>query len=507
MSGSTLVWFRRDLRLDDNPALLAAVARGGPVIPVFLWCPQEEGEWPPGGASRWWLHQSLLALGAALAARGARLIVRSHTWGAALPDERPRSALDLLLGLVAETGARGVHWNRLYEPAAIARDVAVKAQLLAAGINAASFSANLLFEPWTITNEAGKPLQVFTPFWRRCLAREEPSEPTPAPPALPAPPAWPAGESPESLQLEPRIDWAAGIRAAWTPGEDGACRQLERFVRDAAAGYAAERDRPDRPGTSRLSPHLHFGEISPRRVWCAVRGARAARDRGARRGQKATPRGADRTGTAAGGAAYLRELGWREFAHHLLYHFPESVHAPLRPEFREFPWRADPAALEAWQRGRTGYPLVDAGMRELWATGWMHNRMRMVVASFLVKHLLLPWQAGAAWFWDTLVDADLANNTLGWQWSAGCGADAAPYFRVFNPVLQGERFDPEGAYVRRWVPELAALPAKRIQRPWDADPVVLAQAGVRLGETYPRPIVDHAQARGRALAAFAQLRK
>ena len=293
-----------------------------------------------------------------------------------------------------------------------------------------------------------------------------------------------------NLQLEPTIDWAGGMRSTWGPGEDGAQYELQRFLDTAVTGYSEHRDRPDEVQTSRLSPYLHFGEISPRQVWHAVRkhaGKHPAIQRGAE--------------------AYLRQLGWREFAHHLLFHFPHTVDQSLRAEFADFPWRDNSVDLKAWQRGRTGYPLVDAGMRELWATGWMHNRVRMVAASFLVKHLLLPWQAGDRWFWDTLVDADLANNTLGWQWVAGCGADAAPYFRIFNPVSQGEKFDPNGNYVRRWVPELSRLPAEWIHKPWEAPTNVLAEAGVKLGMTYPEPIVDHHTARIRALAALAKLKK
>jgi deoxyribodipyrimidine photo-lyase len=293
------------------------------------------------------------------------------------------------------------------------------------------------------------------------------------------------------LELEPRIDWAAGFRAAWTPGEAGAQANLETFVRAILLNYDASRNQPAQPGTSRLSPHLHFGEISPRQIWQAVK-------------FHALEAGVPKTHWSRW--QFLAEVGWREFAHHLLFHFPHTVTEPLRAEFKRFPWREDSAALRAWQRGRTGYPFVDAGMRELWATGWMHNRVRMVVASFLVKDLLLPWQAGARWFWDTLVDADLAQNTLGWQWTAGCGADAAPYFRVFNPVGQGEKFDPQGDYVRRWCPELARLPAEWIHQPWAAPAAVLDQAGVRLGENYPPPIVSHAIAREVALEAYAQLK-
>ena len=395
-----------------------------------------------------------------------------------------------LLALVEETGAGAVCFHRRYGPDDRRDQEALIDALESRGVEARGFNGSLLFEPWEIEKKGGGPFQVFTPFWKACLAREEPAEPAPAPRTLRAPKKWPRSEALRSFGLEPRIDWAAGLREAWTPGESGARKQLERFVNGPLADYQEGRNRPDRPGSSHLSPHLHFGEVSPRRVWHAAK-KRRARTRSASKSVD----------------TFLSEIGWREFAHHLLWHFPDTVDKPLRPEFGKFPWRRDRRMLEAWQRGRTGYPIVDAGMRELWNTGWMHNRVRMVVASFLVKDLLIPWQEGARWFWDTLVDADLANNTMGWQWTAGCGADAAPYFRVFNPVLQGERYDPDGDYVRRWVPELGKLPPRWIHRPWETPDSVLADAGVRLGKDYPRPVVEHDVARDRALAAYDKIKK
>ncbi len=474
----SLVWFRLDLRLSDNPALLAAVRRGRPILPVFIWAPDEEGAWPPGGASRWWLHQSLKALAADLEQRGSRLILRR---GPTQPT---------LLQLARSTGAGAVFWNRRYEPALVARDTRLKAALQGAGLEVESFNSALLFEPWTLANQAGKPFQVFTPFWRHCLAREEPPLPEAAPETWPAPARWPKSEPLAALELEPRMDWTAGLRAAWTPGEAGAAAALRRFAEPGFSGYSEHRNRPDLPGTSRLSPHLHFGEIGPRQVWHALK------DVAVRRGQ---PPSLWRR------SQFVSELGWREFAHHLLFHFPHTPEQPLRPQFARFPWRQHPEGLRAWQRGRTGYPIVDAGMRELWTTGWMHNRVRMITASFLVKDLLVDWREGARWFWDTLVDADLASNTLGWQWTAGCGADAAPFFRIFNPLSQGLKFDPHGDYVRRWVPELACLPAEWIHQPSAAPPEVLARAGVELGTQYPRPIVSHAIAREVALEALARI--
>jgi len=404
---------------------------------------------------------------------------------------RRGDSAEALTRLVGEVSAKAVYSNRCHEPAAMARDAEVASHLRAEGITVRTFDAALLLEPEKALNKQGAPFRVFTPFWRSCLERHEPKEPAGGPARIPAPKPWPASLPLDALELAPKVDWAAGIRAAWRPGAQGARAQLARFLDEGLAQYAQGRDRPDLAFTSRLSPHLHFGEIAPRAIWHAVR------ERSLLGGDAGLVRGAE---------AYLRQLAWREFAYSLLVHFPHTTDAPLRPDFARFPWQEDEAALRAWQRGRTGYPLVDAGMRELWTTGWMHNRVRMVAASFLVKHLLIPWQAGARWFWDTLVDADLANNTLGWQWTAGCGADAAPYFRIFNPVRQGQRFDPSGRYVRRWVPELAGVPDKWVHCPWQAPAAALKDAGIRLGQEYPHPIIDHTEARERALAAYDHLK-
>lgn len=476
---TTLVWFRQDLRLADNPALRAALALGSAVVPLYIHAPAEEGEWAPGAASRWWLHESLARLSEQLARLGSRLSLRTGT-----------SALEELLAVARSCGADRILWNRRYEPAAVLRDQKIKTALRAAGLLTESHNSALLHEPWEIATKADAPFQVFTPFWRRCLALPDPPDPLPAPLQLAPPPAWPAGVDLGQLELLPASSWTEGLHEAWTPGRVGAERQLEIFLRDGFADYHEGRNRPDLAGTSRLSPHLHFGEIGPREIWAAARASAIAQGRGANWRQ----------------SQFLTELGWREFAYHLLYHFPAMAEQPLRARFADFPWRSDPQAVQRWQRGLTGYPIVDAGMRELWITGWMHNRARMIVASFLVKDLLSPWTAGARWFWDTLVDADLASNTLGWQWAAGCGADAAPYFRIFNPVLQAGKFDPEGTYVRRWVPELAKLPMPWIHAPWEAPAAVLEAAGVRLSLDYPRPCVEHREARGAALAALKSLR-
>ena len=476
----TIVWFRRDLRLTDNPALAAAVDAGGAVVPLFILDEDSPGAWAPGGASRWWLHESLAALRQALGEQGLELVLRRGVPAAILDD------------LARETGARAVHWNRCYEPYAIARDKAVKAGLADRGLEVRSFAASLLREPWTVITRSGGPYKVFTPFWKALRDQGDPDAPLPAPThAKPGAPA--RTDDLDAWGLLPHgPDWAGGLRDTWSPGEAGAQERLADFLERAVTAYPDDRNRPDRPGTSRLSPHLAWGEISPRQIWHRVRDRlRAAGDGAAERGCW----------------SFLRELGWRDFSYHLLYHWPDFPERTWQPGFAAFPWRDDEAGYRAWCRGRTGYPAVDAAMRELWHSGWMHNRMRMVAASFLVKHLLIPWQRGEAWFWDTLADADLANNSASWQWVAGCGADAAPYFRIFNPVAQGETHDPDGAYVRRWVPELARLPGKYLNKPWEAPPEILRDSDVKLGETYPKPLVDHKMARDRALGAYAEIKK
>jgi deoxyribodipyrimidine photo-lyase len=456
--------------------LAAAAGSGAPVI-----CAYVLDESPRlrrlGGAARWWLAQSLRALDKQLAAIGGTLVLRGGATEKVIPE------------LARESGARAVFWNEIAQAPhrAIERDLV--AALAASGVTTRSFDGDLLARPEDIRSKEGRGLRVFTPFWKRVLALGDPPSPLPAPSALrPAAPL--ASEPLEHFSLEPtKPDWAAGLRAAWQPGELSAQARLTQFLERGARTYASERDRPDLDVTSSLSPHLRFGEISPRQVWHAARFAAGGEARLAGDIEK-----------------FLSELGWREFCRHLLFDHPDLATKNLQPTFDAFPWRLDDAALRAWQRGCTGYPLIDAGMRQLWATGVMHNRVRMVVASFLVKHLLIDWRDGEAWFWDTLVDADAGNNPANWQWVAGSGADAAPYFRVFNPVLQGETFDPGGSYVRRWVPELDALPAPLIHRPWSATPLELASAQVELGATYPRPIVDHGKARARALAAFEKVR-
>lgn len=457
---ATLVWFRHDLRLRDNDALCAAAERGEPVIPVYIWSPEEEAGWPPGAASRWWLHQSLTALEADLRKRDLQLTLRVGP------------ALATLRALAAETGAGAVYWNRRYEPAARECSAVIKQTLQRDGIEVRSFNASLLVEPSGFLNQTGKPYQVYTPFMKQLLAHAAPAQPRGIPRSLRAAQRWPRSEPLEALELMPRVRWYETMARTWRPGENGALERFARFVDARLEDYAATRDQPAVPGTSGLSPHLHFGEIGPRQIWAAV-------------------------GRLPQAGKFISELIWREFAYHLLVHFPYTVDQPLREEFAHFPWAERLEGLLEWQRGLTGVPMVDAGMRELWATGSMHNRVRMVAGSFLVKNLRIPWQEGARWFWDTLVDADLASNTLGWQWVAGSGADAAPYFRIFNPVLQGKRFDPTGEYVRRWIPELAQLDTAHVHAPWLADSAPTA---------YPAVIVDLEQTRAAALEAYQRMR-
>jgi deoxyribodipyrimidine photo-lyase len=521
----SLLWFRNDLRLADNPALRAAIKHGA-VVPVYLHAPHEEHPWEPGGATRWWLHHSLTALDTELRAAGSRLIVRAVA--------RRETNLQTLEKLLKETESTAVFWNRRYEPANIKHDTETKGVLRSRGITVESFNASLLLEAGSVLNQQGSPFQVFTPFWKACLAKADAIPALlPRPREVPGPKSWPKSDKISDLGLLPRIKWDTGFYDHWTPGEAGAHARFKQFLGEPINTYKSARDVPSLDGTSMLSPHLHFGEIGPRQIWHELQELNKERPPVHAKAKKELDK------TDAG--HFLREVGWRDFAYHLLFHFPDTPEVPLRDKYREFPWRKEPAApaafghskknplratakksvatgsasasdlaardLLAWQQGQTGYPIVDAGMRQLWHTGWMHNRVRMIVGSFLVKHLLLPWQDGAAWFWETLVDADLANNTLGWQWVAGCGADAAPYFRIFNPVLQGEKFDARGEYVRRWVPELTTLPDEYVHAPWDAPQEVLHRAKIQLGHHYPEPIIDHKKGREGALAALAKLKE
>lgn len=464
-----IVWFRRDLRLADNPALQAALDAGHAPIPLYVHAPDEDAPWQPGGASCAWLARSLRSLDADLRKLGSRLLIRSG------------SSLAEIEKLIDQTGAEAVYWNRLYEPEPIARDTRVKDALKSRGLHVESSNAALLVEPWTIATLGGDPYRVFTPFWKNASARVAGQQPQARPASLPGVPDTFESLALESLGLEPAIRWDRSFWPDWQPGESGAAELLEAFVEGASHGYKEQRNFPDRTGTSRLSPHLHFGEISPRQIARQVIDAR-----------KPTIPDTDL-------GHYLSELGWREFSHHLLFHYPHTTDRDLSPKFERFRWaETDPELLRRWQQGRTGVPLVDAGMRELWQTGWMHNRVRMVVASFLTKNLRYHWSHGARWFWDTLVDADLAQNTQGWQWSAGTGADAAPYFRIFSPTAQAERFDIKGSYIRRWVPELAAMPLPALYEPWNHSALA-----AKLAPDYPAtPIIDLRASREAALDAF-----
>ncbi len=463
-----ILWFRNDLRLSDHAALQAALATGQPVLPVYILDDSGAAAWTHGAASRWWLHHGLTALTGDLAQRGADLVLRRGPTQTELPR------------LIRETGATEVFTGGSADPWARRLDTEMAESLKPIRLH--RMRTTMLFHPDAVRSKSGGAYAVYTPFSNACLALAAPHPPLLAPERIASVPP-PASDRLADWGLLPTApDWSGGLRATWTPGEAAAADRLRQFVAGGLADYADRRDRPDMDATSALSPHLHFGEISAVQVWHAV---------------LATP-------PTPGREKFLRELLWREFAIHLLWHHPTMPDQPLRPAFAAMPWREDPAGLRAWQTGRTGIPIVDAGMRQLWQTGWMHNRVRMIVASFLVKHLLIDWRHGARWFWDTLVDADLANNSAGWQWVAGCGADAAPYFRVFNPVLQGQTYDPDGTYVRRYVPELAHLPGPSVHAPWKI-PGTAPPTRSRAGDPYPPPIVDLAAGRTRALEALARV--
>ncbi|MCY6382689.1 deoxyribodipyrimidine photo-lyase [Hoeflea prorocentri] len=465
---NVIFWFRQDLRLADNPALLRAV-EAGRVLCVFILDDETAGDHRAGGASRWWLHNSLTRLNESL---DGRLNLYRGRAGEIIPE------------LVGRHRASGVYWNRCYEPWRVERDTAIKSALTDRGVAAHSDNASLLWEPWEVLKGDGTPYRVFTPFYRKgCLQAPAPRKPLDAP-KLSDLLTDPAALSLDALDLLPSIPWHELLASHWTIGEEGARARLEEFLEEGLEDYKEGRNFPARANVSRLSPHLHFGEISPNAVWYM----------------------AGQSGSGVDLDHFRSELGWREFSHSLLYHFPDLPDTNLQASFSAFPWHTNDVALKAWQRGQTGIPIVDAGMRELWQTGYVHNRVRMIVGSFLVKNLMLDWRSGERWFYDCLVDADLANNSAGWQWIAGCGADAAPYFRIFNPVTQGQRFDADGAYTRRFVPELAALPDQWLFNPWDAPQSVLSEAGVRLGDTYPLPIVDLKASRERALEAYKQMK-
>jgi deoxyribodipyrimidine photo-lyase len=471
-TGACLLWFRRDLRLADNEAVARAVAHGGPVVPVFILEGEASPVRAPGAASYWWLDKSLQALSRELEARGSRLLLRRGD---------PQTVLSTL---AEETGASRVVWSRTYEPAAETRDAELTKALTGSGVTAESFGGRLLIEPLSVRTQSGGPYTVFTPFWRTARERVAPGPLAAAPDKLKAPARWPASDPLASLGLHPDApDWSAGFDV-WKPGEAGARERLELFLDEKLRTYPKDRDRPALDGSSRLSPHLAWGEISPGQIYCAARARLAAH------------------GLEGEVDKFLTELGWREFDYSNLAQQPQLHRAPFKRSLAQLKWRGSASDLSAWRRGRTGYPIVDAGMRQLWTLGWMHNRVRLITSSFLVKHLLIDWREGEAWFWDCLIDCDPANNPANWQWIAGTGADAQPFFRIFNPITQGEKFDPDGDYVRTWVPELARADRRWIHAPWRASSDELAKAGVELGRTYPKPVVEHEAARARALDAL-----
>ncbi|WP_295806967.1 deoxyribodipyrimidine photo-lyase [uncultured Nitratireductor sp.] len=471
-----MVLFRHDLRLSDNLALCAATEKNRPIVTAFILDEQSEGVRPLGGARRWWLHHSLSALTADLQKRGLKLVLRRGPMA------------ETVTALAEEAGASTVYWNRRYDPAEIAADTDMKAALRERDLETESFSGHLLHEPWRLKTGSGGPYRVFTPFWRALVEAVHPRPPADRPENLTPFEGKVATDTLEDWHLLPtKPDWAKGLRDTWTPGETGAQRRLTEFLQGRGDGYKARRDVMGEAGTSGLSPHLAHGEITPFQIWQALDGDTDLAGEDAR--------------------TFRKEIGWREFCWHLLFHNPKFATENFNRDFDAFPWQRDDKALRAWQRGQTGYPVVDAAMRQLWQTGWMHNRARMIVASFLVKDLGLHWRQGEEWFWDTLVDADPASNPANWQWVAGSGADAAPFFRIFNPVLQGEKFDPKGNYVRGFVPEIEALPDKHLHQPWKAPAEMLDKAGIKLGDTYPRPMVDHKAARERALEAYKSVKK
>lgn len=475
-----ILWFRKDLRLDDNIALIKAVKSGRQIVPLYIYPGRESPYGPLGSAQEWWLHHSLVSLDRALKTRGSRLILRQGE-----PE-------NVLSAMAQETGADVISATALPDPAAVREDARIAQGLSEQNIAFHRFDGMLLHDPERVRTGSGSNFRVYTPFWKALNQQAPPTPPRPAPDGWASPEAWPESTPVQDLGLLPvNPDWAKDFATHWAPGEDGALDRMHRFVEGGLKGYAVNRDLPGIDGTSGLSPHLALGEISPRRIWAAVEERQMS--------EKSGPDSEDVS-------RYLKELVWREFSYHLLHHFPDLPRRNWTASFDAFPWVEDADGLDAWKKGMTGYPIVDAGMRQLWKHGWMHNRVRMIVASFLIKDLLIDWRVGEQWFRDTLVDADPASNAASWQWVAGSGADASPFFRIFNPILQGEKFDPEGTYIRAFVPELAGLPKKLIHRPFEASLIELRAAGVVLGKTYPKPVVDHGMARNRALAALSQIK-
>lgn len=470
-----IVWFENDFRISDNPALYYA-AKQGRVVPVFIYASDNVREL--GGAKKWWQHKSLLSLNESLKSLGVKLIIR-----------KGNDFLSVLKSLISEVHADSVYWNKRFDPLTKSRDENIKKELISSGIKVECFDSFLLHNPNNFFTADGKPYGVFAPFWKKFQNEIVVSAPLPAPERLQGVDLDIHSERLEDLKLLPKINWYSEMENFWNVSEQAAQKRLDWFISHALDGYGENRDRPDLDGTSLMSPYLASGLISPRQIWYAVVNGK-------------------KNGFSQSAEAFLRELAWREFSYHVLYHNPDMINDNLKKEFNDFPWRWDKTDdYVKWTKGLTGIPIIDAGMRQLWKIGWMHNRVRMIVASWLTKNLLIHWKLGEEWFWDTLVDADIANNVQGWQWTAGCGADAAPYFRIFNPVLQSKKFDPNGAYIRKWVPELAKLPDEYIHEPWNAPVYLLKMIGLELGKDYPLPMASIEETRKRALEAFEELKK
>ena len=471
----SIYWIRQDLRLHDNPALKVAVNNGA-IVPIYILDDFNSGEHKLGSASRIWLHHSLEKL-------NKQFKNKLHFFNA--------DPLKIISEICETEKINKVFWNRVYEPWSIQRDKKIKETLNLKGIETNSFNGSLLWEPWEVLKNDGTPYRVFTPYYRRgCLNAVGPRIPTKAPQKI----QYYEFQKIKSLDIEslnllPTHNWKNKIIKKWNVGEKAAEQRLEEFISFELNGYKEGRNFPNKKNVSRLSPHLHWGEISPNTIWHKISNL-----------QHLEINNFEDTDT------FLSEMGWREFSYYLLFYFPDLPRKNLQKKFDNFSWDNNSLFLKAWKSGLTGYPIIDAGMRELWSTGYMHNRLRMIVGSFLVKNLLLHWHEGEKWFGDCLVDADLASNSAGWQWIAGCGADAAPYFRIFNPITQGLRFDPNGDYTRRYIPEISMLPNKFLFNPWDAPNEVLKESNIKLGETYPKPIVDIKISRAKALSTFAKLK-
>lgn len=458
-------WFRQDLRLEDNTALFAAT-QNGRVLPIYIL----DNEYDMGEASRVWLHHSLVELNASLC--GTLRLFTGKT-------------INTIRKIIAENHIRAIYWNRCYEPQRIVCDKAIKAELIKKGTEVYDYNSSLLQEPWTILKQDNLPYKVFTPFYKKAYSENfTPRKPIPSPPKLRLVKNI-RDQSIDHLKLLPSLSWGKRIMSNWRTGEKEAKKKLAWFSQYKLRDYEKDRNFPGQDKVSHLSPHLHFGEISPQQIWYSVK----------------------LYGKGKNVKAFLREICWREFSYYLLYHFPDLPKRNLQKKFTHLPWKDNIDTLKAWQKARTGYPIVDAGMRQLWQTGYIHNRVRMIVASFLVKNLLLHWRYGEEWFWNCLLDADLASNSASWQWIAGCGTDALPYFRIFNPITQGRKFDSSGTYTRCYVPELKNIPNEYLFNPWEAPEQVLVKAGIVLGQTYPFPIVDFKTSRAVALSAYQSIKE